>query len=128
MDTIEKYTRPLQKDILSDYRRLARVCVDEYDKSGLALVKCTFGFLLKHTGESQEYKGIHLVRFSTGLAMMAVKELGLDAIGVSAALLMHCAELNHIAVKEIAIAVGKRTATVIEELLKISNLDTSTNQ
>ena len=128
METTEKYSGPLQKEILSHYRRLVRVCMAEYDKAGLALVKNTFTFLLKHTGESQEYRGIQLVKFSTGLALMTVKELGLDAIGVSAALLMHCAELNHIAVKEIGIAVGKRTATVIEELLKISDLDTSTNQ
>jgi len=128
MDIIEKYSPPLQKEILVHFRELMRICVDEYDKRSLALVKKSFGFLMEHTGEAQEFNGSHLVRFSAGLAQMAVKELGMDAIGVSATLLLHCVELNHISNKDIASGVGERTATVIEEFLKISKLDTSTIQ
>jgi GTP diphosphokinase / guanosine-3',5'-bis(diphosphate) 3'-diphosphatase len=128
MEMIKKYSEPLQKEILSHFRKLMRVCVNEYDKSSLSLVKSAFGFLLEHSGETQEIHGIHLVKFSAGMAKMTLKELGLDAIGVSAALLLHCVELNHISVKDVASGVGKRTATIIEELLKISSLDSSTNQ
>jgi len=128
MDIIEKYSLPLQKEILDHFRELMRICVKEYDKRSLALVKRSFGFLMEHTGEAQEFNGIHLVKFSAGLAQMAVKELGMDAIGVSAALLLHCVELNHLSNKDIASGVGERTATVIEEFLKISNLDTTATQ
>jgi len=127
MDIIEKYSLPLQKEILGHFRELMRICGEEYDKRSLALVKKSFGFLMEHTGEDQEFNGIHLVKFSAGLAKMAVKELGMDAIGVSAALLLHCVELNHLSNKDIASGVGERTANVIEEFLKISNLDTTTN-
>lgn len=128
MEIIDKYSKPLQKEILAHFRELMRICGDEYDKRSLALVKSSFGFLLTHTDESQEFNGIHLVKFSAGLAKMTVKELGLDAIGVSTALLLHCVELNHISIEDVALGVGERTAIVIEELLKISNLDTTTIQ
>jgi len=128
MDIIKKYSPALQKEILVHFRELMTTCAEEYDKRSLALVKLSFGFLMEHTGEAQEFNGIHLVKFSAGLAQMAVKELGMDAIGVSAALLLHCVELNHLSNKDIASGVGERTATVIEEFLKISDLDTTTNQ
>ena len=128
MDIIKKYSPALQKEILVHFKELMRICVDEYDKRSLALVKKSFGFLMEHTEEAQEFNGIHLVKFSAGLAQMAVKELGMDAIGVSAALLLHCAELNQIPIKDIESDVGERTATAIEEFLKISKLDTTINQ
>jgi GTP diphosphokinase / guanosine-3',5'-bis(diphosphate) 3'-diphosphatase len=128
MEILDKYSNPLQKEVLSHYRKLMRVCVAEYDKASLALVKKSFSFLLKHTDESQLFNGIHLVKYSTGLAQMSVSEIGLDAIGVSAALLLHCVELNHISREVVASEVGKRSATIVDELLKISNLNTSTNK
>jgi guanosine-3',5'-bis(diphosphate) 3'-pyrophosphohydrolase len=128
MEIIEKYSSLLQKEILGHYKDLIRICVDEYDKRSLALVKRSFEFLMEHTGETQEINGVHLVKFSSGLARMAVKELGMDAIGVSAALLLHCSELNQLSNNDIASGVGERTATVIQEFLKISDLDTTTNQ
>jgi len=128
MEIIEKYSSTLQKEILGHYKDLIRICVDEYDKRSLALVKLSFEFLMQHTEETQEIHGIHLVKFSSGLAQMAVKELGMDAIGVSATLLLHCSELNQLSNSDIASGVGERTATVIQEFLKISDLDTTTNQ
>jgi guanosine-3',5'-bis(diphosphate) 3'-pyrophosphohydrolase len=128
MEIIEKYSVPLQKEILGHYKDLIRICVDEYDKRSLALVKLSFEFLMEHTEEAQEIHGIHLVKFSSGLAQMAVKELGMDAIGVSAALLLHCSALNQLSHDDIASGVGERTGTVIQEFLKISDLDTTTKQ
>jgi len=75
MDIIKKYSPALQKEILVHFRALMRICAEEYDKRSLALVKLSFGFLMEHTGEDQEFNGIHLLRFSAGLAQMAVKEL-----------------------------------------------------
>lgn len=128
MEIIEKYSLSLQKEVLDQYRELLRICMDEYDKRSLSLVKKSFVFLMENTEEAQEFNGIHLVRFSAGLALIAVKELGMDAIGVSAALLLHCVKQNRIPMEHIASGVGERSATVIEEFLKISGLDTSTTQ
>jgi GTP diphosphokinase / guanosine-3',5'-bis(diphosphate) 3'-diphosphatase len=126
MDIIEKYSKPLQKEILGQFRELMTICGNEYDKKSLALVKRSFEFLLKHSDESRKIHGVHLVTFSSGLAKMTVKELGLDDIGASAALLLYSAEQKTVSVEDIKLGVGERTATVVEELLKISSLDTST--
>ena len=125
MELIERYPEAMQKKILSQFRGLIRICGTEFDKSGLALVRKSFEFLLLHSTETTAYHGIHLVEYSTGLARMAVKELGLDAIGVSASLLIHGVEQQGIPLEELKSEVGERTATVVEELLKISGLDTS---
>ena len=128
MDVIEKYSKVLQKEILAQFRELMRVCGDEYDKRSLALVKKSFAFLMEHAGEKQEFNGIPLVKFSAGLAQMAVKELGMDPIGVSASLLIHCVDLNHLSTESVRSGVGERTANVIKEFLKISDLDTNATQ
>jgi len=128
MDIIEKYSSSLQKEVLDQYRELLRICIDEYDKRSLSLIKRSFVFLMEHTDEAQEFNGIHLVKFAAGLALIAMRELGMDAIGVSSSLLLHCVKQNHISMKEIAAGVGERTATVIEEYFKISDLDTTTTQ
>ncbi len=128
MDIIEKYSKSLQKEILTQFKELMLICGEEYDKRSLALVKKSFTFLLKHTGEEQQINGIPMVKFSAVLAQMAVKELGMDAIGVSATLLLHCVELNHLSAEDVKSGIGDRTATVIKEFLKISNLDTTTTQ
>ncbi len=41
---------------------------------------------------------------------------------------MHCAEINSIPFEELKDKLGIRTATIVEELVKIGNLDTSTPQ
>jgi GTP pyrophosphokinase len=125
MDTIEKYSASLQKEVLDQYRELIRICLNEYDKRSLSLIKRSFVFLMEHTDENQQFNGIHLVRFAAGLALIALKELGMDAIGVSSALLLHCVKQNQVPTEKVTSDVSERTATVIEEYLKISDLDTT---
>jgi len=125
MASINKFNQALQKQILGHFRGLVRTCSSEYDKSSMKLVRDSFNFLLDHAGEKQSVHGIHLVEYSTLLARMTVKELGLDAIGASAALLMNCVELNQIPIEKLSSGLGNRTASIVEELIKISDLDTS---
>jgi GTP pyrophosphokinase len=94
----------------------------------MGLVRSSFEFLLKHAGINEQIYGTHLVEYAAALTRMTVKELGLDAIGASAALLMHCVELNHISMEDLEAGMGKRTANIVEELLKISDLDTSASR
>jgi guanosine-3',5'-bis(diphosphate) 3'-pyrophosphohydrolase len=128
MELLERYPEVMHQKIRSQFRGLLRICGKEYDKAGLALVRKSFEFLLSHASEGSMVHGIHLIEYSTGLARMAARELGLDAIGVSASLLIHCAEVHHLPMDQVRTDVGTRTATVVEELLKISRLDTSTKQ
>jgi len=128
MELLDRYPEAMQKKILSQFRGLLRICGAEFDKPGLALVRKSFEFLLSHSAETTVYHGIHLVEYSTGLSRMTVKELGLDAIGVSASLLIHGVEQLGIPLAEVRAKVGERTAIVVEEVLKISSLDTSATQ
>jgi len=94
----------------------------------MKLVRTSFDFLISHVDAKQHFHGIHLIEYSTRLARLIVNDLGLDAIGVSAALVMHCAEINSIPYAELKDKLGIRTATIVDELVKIGNLDTTTPQ
>lgn len=128
MASIDRFSEDLQKQFNSHYRGLIRACKCEYDEPSLTLIRNSFNFLLTHTGKKQLVHGIHLVEYAANLTRMTVKELGLDAIGASAALLMHCVELNPDSLKELEAGVGQRSTKIVEELLKISDLDTSASR
>jgi len=127
MGTIDRYTAPVQKMIHSQYRGLIRTCSSEYGKESMKLVRKSFDFLVESVEEKQTFHGIHLVEYATTLARMTVKEMGIDPLGLSATLIMLCVEINQIPVEEVEKKVGGRTATIVEELLKISNLNITTS-
>ena len=128
MATIERYSEPVKRQLLNQFRGLLRTCSSEYDKASMKLVRRSFEFLVSCVEEDQKLYGIQHVEYATRLARMTIKELGLDALGVSAALIIHCVELNRIPLQQVESGLGKRTASIVEELLKIRNLDTSTTQ
>lgn len=126
METTYPYSSEGLKIIHNQFRGLLRSCSSEYDKPSMALVRRAFDFLSSHTRESQYHLGKQLVIYATGFAKMTIKELDMDAIGLSAALLMHCVDINNIPLKEVELKVGQRTANLVGELLKIGRLDTTT--
>ncbi len=128
MAAIKNFSETSQKQILNQFRGLIRTCNSEYDKSSMKLVRNSFDFLLTYVAEDQFIHGIPLIEYATGLTRLTVKELGLDAIGASAALLMHCLEMNRVPPGKIQSGLGMRTAGISEELLKISDLDTSATE
>ncbi len=128
MGTIDQYSDPIKKQVLSQFRGLLRTCSSEYDKPSMKLIRRSFDFLVSNVEENEQLHGIQHVEYVTGLAKLTIKELGLDALGVSSALLIHCVKLHGIPFGTIKEEVGERTASIVEELLKISNLDTATSQ
>jgi GTP pyrophosphokinase len=94
----------------------------------MQLIRKSFEFLLAHDAADQSLHGLTLVEYSTLLARMAVNELGLDALGVSACIVFHCVDLNRIPMDQVKAEVGERTASIVEELVRISKLDTQTTQ
>lgn len=105
-----------------------RACGGEYDKDSLKLVRQSFEFLVSIVNEDQQLYGLPHIDYASGLARMTVKEIGMDALGVSAALIIHGVELNNVPLEKVRAGVGERTASIIEELLKIRRLNTSTTQ
>ena len=127
MDRLDKYTEPVRRNILKNFRGLLRTCSSEYDKSSMQLIRDSFEFLLSHDAADQNLHGVSLVEYSTNLARMAVKELGLDALGVSASLVFHCVDHRRIPAQQVKKVLGERTASIVEELVRIGNLDTTTS-
>jgi len=128
METAGRYPEVLQRQLLNQYRGLVRICRSEYDANSMALVKRSFEFLMCQCREDQKIHGEHIVQYAAQLARLIVKEMGLDAISVSVALLMHCTALNGISMVTIRKEVGERTATILEELMKISSLEITSSQ
>ena len=128
MGTIDQYSEPERRKVLNLFRGLLRTCGSEYDKTSLTLVRKSFDFLVSSVKENDQLYGVQFVEYSIMLARLSIKELGLDALGVSAALIIHAVDLKKIPLERVKLSLGKRTESIVEELLKISNLDTTTTQ
>ncbi|MCK4747803.1 MAG: bifunctional (p)ppGpp synthetase/guanosine-3',5'-bis(diphosphate) 3'-pyrophosphohydrolase, partial [Bacteroidales bacterium] len=125
MEALNRYETELQKQILNHYRGLIRACREEYDTEGLKLIRTSLDFLITQTPQELTISGLHLVIYAIQLARMTVKELELDALGVSSVLVVHCVEHLSIPAGKVKSELGERTAGIIEEFLKISDLDTT---
>jgi guanosine-3',5'-bis(diphosphate) 3'-pyrophosphohydrolase len=127
MERLEKYSEPVRRTIVSQFRGLLRTCGSEYDAASLQQIRRSFEFMLNHDGGKLPIHGTPMVEYSTRLARMAVSELGLDALGVSASLVFHCVEMNHVPLEKVKKELGERTASIVEELVRIGELDTLTS-
>ncbi len=78
----------MKKEIQSGYKQLIRICREEYDQEGMELIRRSLDVLIERTAGDKFKSDQHLVIFAMQLARMTVKELGLDALGVSAVLLI----------------------------------------
>ena len=128
MDRLAKYEPPVRRNITNQFRGLMRTCSGEYDAASMKKIRRSFEFLIVHGGADQTIHGQSLLESSTQLARMAVSELGLDALGVSASIICYCVELKQIPIETVKKGVGDRTAAIVEELIRISQLDTSTSR
>lgn len=128
MDRLGKYEPPVRQNIKSQFRGLLRTCSSEYDAPSMDQIRKSFEFLVVRGGADQSIHGQSLLESSTQLATIAVKELGLDALGISASIICYCVELNKIPIERVKKGVGERTASIVEELVRIGDLDTSATQ
>ena len=128
MELLDTYPTEFRKEILANYRGLIRTCRSEYDPSGMELVRRSLEFLIRHSDPGQKVIGTSLVVYSIQLARMTVQEVGLDALGVSASLVLTCVELNSVPLERVKEEIGDRVASILEESLKISNLDITTSK
>ena len=127
MEALKEYNDELQKKVLTQYGALLRACTEVYTASGMKHIRRAVDFLIENTSQDQEKLGMHLSLFALKLADMTVRELGLDALGVSAVLIIDMVEQNGVSPDKVKAKLGDRTAQIIQELLKISDLDTTTN-
>ncbi len=128
MATIDRYSEPVRKQLLNQFRGLMRDCSGEYDKASMQLVRRSFEFLVSRVEEDEQLYHTQFVEYATRFARMGIREMGLDAMGISAALILHCTDRKKVPAELISREVHPRVAAILEELLKISSLDTSTSQ
>ena len=127
MEALDRYSEDLRKQVISQYGSLIRACTDVYSAAGMRQIRKSVDFLINHSRHDQEKQGMHLTLFALKLADMMVRELGMDALGISAVLVMDVVAQNEISQAAIKKSLGERTAQIIQELLKISDLDTTTS-
>lgn len=127
MESLGKFPDEIQKQIRGQYRRLVSLCRDEYDDDSLKLIRASLDFLIAGTPSDGKGNGGRLVAEAIQMAKMTVEEIGLDSLGVSSILVFTCSEQYGVTTDEIKPVLGERTARIVEELLKISNLDTTSS-
>jgi len=124
-DPLKRFETGLQKEILSEYRELLRLSAQEYDKGGLAHIRASLDFLLEHMPAESNKPGLHPVLYAIRLASMALQELSLDSLGTSAVLLIHLKDYRKLPREKLQKVLGERIGSIMEELGKISDLDTT---
>jgi guanosine-3',5'-bis(diphosphate) 3'-pyrophosphohydrolase len=127
MEQFDGYSEDVKKQIIAGYRGLIRSCQSEYDSEGMELIRRSLDLIIEYASNDQFICGLHPVVYSIRMARMAVDELGLDALGTSSVLLIHCTGSMESPVEIIRRTIGDRIAVLIEELERISNLNTVTS-
>jgi GTP diphosphokinase / guanosine-3',5'-bis(diphosphate) 3'-diphosphatase len=106
---------------------LLKLCRQEYDEKGQAMVLRSQEFLFQELSYSNDYIADRLGNYAFDLAEMLIRELGMDPLGVSAALVLPLAEESEELLPQIGEALGERIRLILKEYLKISSLDTNTS-
>ncbi|MEN8158040.1 MAG: RelA/SpoT family protein [Bacteroidota bacterium] len=127
MAGIDRYSEELRREILTHYKGLISASREEYDREGMKMIRKSVDFIIEQTPEEHTGPGQHLVINAIGLAGMTVSELGLDALGVSSVLIMHGVEQQFVTLDQVTEMLGTRISGIVEEWLRISDLDTTTS-
>jgi GTP pyrophosphokinase len=106
------------------FNRLLQLCREEYDKKGVAVVSDSGNFLMEQLKSAFSDADFRLGEYSFDLAEMVIRELGMDPLGVSAALLLPVVEEREELISLVTSKVGDRVGLIIKEFTKISSLDT----
>ncbi len=104
---------------------LLKMCREEYDSKGQAIVLRSQEFLEKELEERKGEAKQRLGSTALDLADILIRELGMDPLGVSAALILPLAEDNEALLSKVNDSLGQRVGLILKEYLKISSLDTS---
>lgn len=117
-------------DILlkNSYRDLLNVCIEEYDAKGIKLVRKSFEFLQEHVCKLEDNEARQVIKLSVELAQLVTLELGLDPLGTSAALVVPVTNASAEIYEEAEKSLGNRVWGILQELRKITAVDTITTE
>lgn len=104
--------------------KLLEICQGEYEKKGQLLIKHSIDFLIEEVETDASLVPEKIFQRSFDLAEMVIIELGIDPLGVCAALLMPLSEFVPNAATNVESELGPRISLILNELERIRNLNT----
>ncbi len=109
------------------YKEFLKLCHEEYDRKGFATIRRSHDFLVEELGNNNSKAAEQTGIYACNLAEMMIRELGMDPLGVSTALIVPLIEEKDELLVRVDASLGERTALILKEYLKISGLDTNTS-
>ncbi|MCF8225045.1 MAG: RelA/SpoT family protein [Bacteroidales bacterium] len=113
-----------ETDIINALDRLSDHCRKEYDRQGMDLISKSIEYVRSKLNEYDSKEQYASLIQSLDLAEIAIIELGLDPLGVSAALLLPLVEHDESQLYLLKKRFNDRVLLILKELVKIKNLDT----
>ncbi len=111
-----------KKEILNRYRGLLRSCRYKLDDSDKKLIRKAFNISLEAHKNARRKSGEPYIYHPLAVARIVAEEIGLGAIAIACALLHDTVEDTDITLKDIEGMFGKKVASIIDGLTKISGV------
>ncbi|MEX0981785.1 MAG: TGS domain-containing protein [Bacteroidales bacterium] len=109
------------------YKEFLKLCREEYDTKGFGTIRRSHDFLVEELEHGNIKAAENTGFYACDLAEMMIRELGMDPLGVSTALIVPLVEKREDLLLRVHASLGERTALILREYLKISGLDTNTS-
>ena len=111
-----------KKEILNRYRGLLRSCRYKLDDSDKKLIRKAFNIALEAHKNARRKSGEPYIYHPIAVARIVAEEIGLGSIAIACALLHDTVEDTDITLKDIEGMFGKKVASIIDGLTKISGV------
>jgi GTP diphosphokinase / guanosine-3',5'-bis(diphosphate) 3'-diphosphatase len=111
-----------KKEILNRYRGLLRSCRYKLDSDDKKLIRKAFNIALEAHKNARRKSGEPYIYHPIAVARIVAEEIGLGSIAIACALLHDTVEDTDITLKDIEGMFGKKVASIIDGLTKISGV------
>ncbi len=111
-----------KKEILNRYRGLLRSCRYKLDDNEKKIIRKAFNIALEAHKNARRKSGEPYIYHPLAVARIVAEEIGLGAIAIACALLHDTVEDTDITLKDIEGMFGKKVASIIDGLTKISGV------
>lgn len=120
VDTIEIDVEQERKEILKKYRKLLKTAKPFLKDNDAKLIKKAFNTSLEAHKNMRRRSGEPYIYHPLAVAQIVVEEIGLGTTAIVAALLHDVVEDTEMTIEDISRLFGKKVATIIDGLTKIS--------
>lgn len=116
-----------KKEILKRYRALLRACKPSMQKGDKRQIRLAFDMALEGHKDMRRKSGEPYIFHPIAVAQIAAEEIGLGTTSIVCALLHDVVEDTTLTLEDVEREFGKKTATIIDGLTKISGVFDSTS-